>query len=242
MKKIFAIILLVFFVGVMPSYSAFWNKTKNQNNQNASQTPSSTVQTQQSQPQVQNESTYPQDVDGTQISEDEYIDADIDIEQMYRDMPVPEFKYIHDIDPGEYQDTRYSTWSPYPLFRLIAPLYFKDIAIQPGYYLLTPREHEGAWFMLFKEAGKVKYIIPCYKKEMVPFGFYKNNLPQVKLTTPQKIREKTLEFIGKHFDSAKRHAVNETFLEADDLDNNFISIIVYWGNYRYYMVLRSIQL
>ena len=239
MKKIFLGILLICFICATSADAAFWNKSKNQN---TAQTQTNQNQQTQDQSSGQNESTYPQDVDGTPISEDEFTDKDIDIEEMYRKLPVPEFKYIHDIDPDEYQDTRYSTWSPYPLFRLIVPLYFKNITIQPGYYLLTPREHEGAWFMLFKEAGKVKYIVPCYKKEMVPFGFYENNLPKVKLTTPQKIREKTLEFIGKHFNSAKRHAVNEAFLEADDLDNNFISVIVYWGNYRYYLVLRSIPL
>lgn len=245
MKKLIAIFCTIFLISSLPSYCAFWNKSKNVNASSAEQSQSQSVSSQnnsQSSSQNQSQTTYPQDVDDTPISGEEYSGQDIDIEQMYRDLPVPEFKYIHDIDPDEYQDTRYTTWSPYPLFRLITPLYFKNITVQPGYYLLTPREHEGAWFMLFKEAGRVKYIIPCYKREIVPFGFYKNNLPQIKLTTPQKIREKTLEFIGKHFDSAKRHAVNETFLEADDLDNNFISIIVYWGNYRYYMVLRSISL
>ncbi len=189
----------------------------------------------------QAETTYPQDINAQEITDDEYSE-DIDVEQMYRDMPVPEFKYIHNIDPGEYQDTMYSTWSPYPLFRLTAPLFFKSVKIDPGYYLLTPREHDGNWFMLFKEAGKVKYIIPCYKKEMVPYGFYENNLPQIKLTKIQQIREKTLKFVGKHFDSSKRKPIPDTFLEASDLDNNFISIIVYWGNYRYYFVLRSVQL
>ena len=185
--------------------------------------------------------SYPEDVDAQEIAEDEYTE-DIDIQQMYRDMPVPEFKYVHNIDPGEYQDTMYSTWSPYPLFRLSTQLFFKTIAIEPGYYLLTPREHNGAWYILFKENGKVKYIIPCYKKEMVPLDFYKNNLPQIKLTRPQLIREKALKFVGEKFKSSKRQPIPDTFLEAEDLDNNFISIIVYWGNYRYYLVLRSIQL
>ena len=184
--------------------------------------------------------TYPNDVDTASI-EEEYTE-DIDIEQMYRDMPVPEFSYVHNIDPGEYQDTMYSTWSPYPLFRLTAPLFFKTIKIDPGYYLLTPREQDGAWYMLFKECGRVKYIIPCYKKEMVPNDFYKNNLPQIKLTRPQKIREKFLKFVGEHFDSAKRKPIPDTYLDATDLDNNFISLVVYWGNYRYYLVLRTIQL
>ena len=243
MKKLFLILVLMFSVA-LPSHSAFWNKNKNQT-QNAQQTQQAQTQTPQSAPQTQsqgsNEATYPHDVDGAPIAEDEYID-DTDIEEMYRKMPVPAHKYVHNIDPGEYQDTMYTTWSPYPLFRLTAPLFFKSITIQPGYYLLTPREHEGKWYMLFKEAGRIKYIIPCYKREMVPFGFYENNLPKVKLTRPQKIRENALKWVGKHKKSSKREPLPDTFLEADDLDNNFISLIVYWGNYRYYFVLRSIQL
>ncbi len=190
----------------------------------------------------QSTTSYPEDIDKQEISDDEYSDDSIDIEQMYRDMPVPDFKYVHNIDPGEYQDTMYSTWSPYPLFRLTTPLFFKTVKIEPGYYLLTPREHKGAWYILFKEAGKVKYIVPCYKKEMVPMDFYKNHLPQIKMTKIQLIREKTLNFIGKNVKSSKRKPIPDTYLEADDLDNNFISIIVYWGNYRYYFVLRTIQL
>ena len=190
----------------------------------------------------QKAASYPEDVDAHEILDDEYSPEDIDIEKMYRDLPVPNFKYMHNIDPGEYQDTMYSTWSPYPLFRLTAPLFFKTIAIEPGYYLLTPREHDGAWYILFKEAGKVKYIVPCYKKEMVPMDFYKNNLPQVKMTKVQLIREKFLKVVGKNVKSSKRQPIPDTYLEASDMDNNFISIIVYWGNYRYYFVLRSIQL
>ncbi|MBE7712418.1 MAG: hypothetical protein E7Z87_01595 [Cyanobacteria bacterium SIG26] len=189
----------------------------------------------------QQETTYPQDVNQQEIAEDEYTE-EIDIEEMYRVMPVPDFKYVHNIDPGEYQDTMHSTWSPYPLFRLTAPLFFKTVRIDPGYYLLTPREHEGNWYILFKEAGKVKYIVPCYKKEVVPYDFYKNNLPQIKMTKTQLIREKALKFIGKKFDSAKRKPIPDTYLQAEDLDNNFISLIVYWGNYRYYFVLRTVQL
>lgn len=189
----------------------------------------------------QQATSYPEDVNAQEIADDEYTE-DIDVEQMYRDMPVPTFKYVHNVDPGEYQDVMYSTWSPYPLFRLTAPLFFKTIAIEPGYYLLTPREHDGAWFILFKEAGKVKYIVPCYKKEMVPVDFYKNHLPQIKLTKTQLIREKALKFIGKNVKSSKRQPIPDTYLEASDLDNNFISIIVYWGNYRYYFVLRTTQL
>ncbi len=237
MRKIILILILTILVA-LPSESAFWNKNK------SGQSTSQQTQTQQTQATNNsadaNEATYPQDVDKAQITEDE-LDF-TDVEDAYRKMPVPQFKYMHDIDPGEYQDTIYTTWSPYPLFRLTAPLFFKSVAIQPGYYLLTPREHEGKWYILFKEAGRVKYIVPCYKRETVPMGFYENNLPKVNMTRPQKIREEALKFIGKHKKSAKRKPIPDTFLDAEDLDNNFISLIVYWGHYRYYFVLRSIQL
>lgn len=245
MKKIL-ITLLIFGVS-LPTQAAFWNKWHNNQPDQSLQQQSREIQqrneqeAQKNQANVQNEATYPQDVDETPLSEGEYVE-DVDVEEMYRKIPVPEFKYIHDIDPGEYQDTRYSTWSPYPLFRLTAPLFFKTVVIEPGYYLLTPREHEGKWYILFKEAGRIKYIVPCYKKEMVPMNFYKDNLPQVKLTTPQKIREVTLKLVGKFDNKAKRKPIPDTYLDAQDLDNNFISVIVYWGNYRYYMVLRTIQL
>ena len=251
MRRFLCALILILFVSGMPSWGAFWNRNKtsqptsgntsSQYSQNQYQNPYYQNQYQQGSQQSQQQASYPQDVNGSQISAEE-LDATIDIEKMYRDMPVPDFKYVHNIDPDEYQDTMYSTWSPYPLFRLTAPLYFKSVAIQPGYYLLTPREHEGKWYVLFKEAGKVKYIVPCYKKEMVPMNFYKNNLPQIKMTTPQKIREMALHFVGKHVDSSKRKPIPDTYLDATDLDNNFISLIVYWGNYRYYFVLRSIQL
>lgn len=192
-------------------------------------------------PKPPKEATYPADLDKEELEDDEFP-WDLDIEEQYREMPVPDFKYVHNIDPGEYQDTMNSTWSPYPLFRLTAPLYFKTITIEPGYYLLTPREHEGKWFILFKEAGRIKYIVPCYKQDVVPLDFYKNNLPQVKMTKVQLIREKALRFVGRTFKSSKRRVIPDTYLEASDLDNNFISLIVYWGDFRYYLVLRTIQL
>ena len=163
-------------------------------------------------------------------------------EQIYRDLEPANFSYVHSIDPGEMYDTQNTSWSPYPLFRLTSPLYFKKTTIEPGYYLLTPREHKGNWYILFKEAGKVKYIIPAYNKEMVPMGFYDENLPKAKLTPSQKFQVKFYDFVGKHVKTSQRKPAPNTYLEATDLENNFISIVIYWGNYRYYMILRTIQL
>ncbi len=167
---------------------------------------------------------------------------DVDYEQVYRDLDVPTHSYVHGIDPGEYYDMKDTSWSPYPLFRLTSPLFFKTITIQPGYYLLTPREHEGKWYMLFKEQGKIKYIIPVYERDVTPEFFYDENLPKPKLTWSQKVHLKTLDWVGRTFPKAKRKPAPQTYLEATDLDNNFLSLVVYWGAHKYYMVFRTVEL
>lgn len=181
--------------------------------------------------QVQQSST-PQEFD---------LNDPANIPEIYRSLDVPTHKYVHDLDPEEFVDTQNAAWSPYSLFRLTAPLYFKTIAINPGYYLLTPREHAGNWYMLFKESGKVKYIIPIYNKEIVPMDFYKDNLPEEKTTWSQRQHLKLLKFVGK-FKSSQRPEMPKTYLEAEDLDDNFIVIKLYWGDYKYSMVLRSIPM
>lgn len=167
---------------------------------------------------------------------------DFDYQKIYRDLAMPNFAYLHNIDPDQYFECQGYTWSPYPLFRLNSTLYFKDITIDPGYYNLTPREHGGKWFILFKESGLIKYIVPVYKKDFVPEYFYEENLPKAKLTFGQKTQVKTLDFIGKHFASAKRKPIPQTFLETTDLDNNFISIVVYFKEFRYYTILRTVKM
>ncbi len=167
---------------------------------------------------------------------------DFDYMQVYRDLQPADFSYIHDIDPGNYYENKGSTWSPYPLFRLNSNIYFKNVTIVPGYYLLTPREHKGMYYILFKESGKVKYIIPTYKRELVPEFFYDENLPKPKLTFGQKFQLNSLNLIGKFFKSAKRKPTPPTFLEVTDLDNSFISMVIYYDKYRYYTLLRTSKL
>lgn len=166
----------------------------------------------------------------------------VDFEQVYRDLEVPTHKYVHGVDPGEYYDTQSSTWSPYPLFRLASPIFFKSIAIEPGYYALTPREHKGSWYILFKDNGKVKYIVPVYDREVVPMGFYEDHIPQPKLSISQSLHIKAMDTIGKFFPSAKRKPTPQAYLESTDLEHNYLSLVIYFGNYRYYTIFRTIQL
>lgn len=165
-----------------------------------------------------------------------------DYRQIYMDLPVPDFNYVHGIDPGQYYDYESSTWSPYPLFRLSSALYFKTITITPGYYLLTPVMHKGESYILFKECGIVKYTIPVYKKEFVPEGFYASHIPKPKLTRGRRIQQAFFMWVGKHFKNSQRKPTPQSYLEINDLDNKFVCLIVYWGPYRYYMIVRTVQM
>jgi hypothetical protein len=167
---------------------------------------------------------------------------EVDYRQIYMDLELPSFSYVHGIDPGQYYDNQYATYSIYPLFRLCSPLYFKTITIMPGYYDLTPRNYKGNDYLLFKSNGVVQYIIPVYKREIVPEGFYESHLPQQRLNWQKKMSKKFYGFIGKHIKSAKRKPPVKTYLEVNDLDNNFLSIVVYFNNYRYYTIFRTVQM
>lgn len=168
--------------------------------------------------------------------------AEADYRQIYLDLPVPTFSYVHGIDPGQYYDIKDTSYTPYPLFRLTAALYFKTITIPPGYYQLTPVTYKGDPYVLFKELGVVKFVVPVYDKQFVPENFYETHIPKPRLTPYQKMNFALMKFIGNHIKSAKIKPPMQYFLEVEDLDNKFVSIIVYYGPYKYYMLLRTVQL
>ena len=182
-----------------------------------------------------------QDVNNEIIIPPTRTKATKDYTQIYNDLEVPTFSYLHDIDPDQYYDMKDTAWSVYPLFRLNSPLYFKNITIEPGYYLLTPREHNGEWFMLFKQNGVVKHIIPVYERDYTPETFYNDHIPKPKYTTAQKIHMGFLDFIG-NFKSTKRKTPVQSYLEVNDLENYFVSIIIYYGSHKYSTIFRTIRL
>jgi hypothetical protein len=167
---------------------------------------------------------------------------EVDYKGIYMDMPVPNFSYVHGIDPGQYYDNKDAAYSVYPLFRLSSPLYFKTITIVPGYYDLTPVLYKDNNYLLFKEAGVVRYTIPVYKKEMVPEDFYATHLPKPKYTQTQKMSLAFSRYLGKHFKSSQRKPLVQSYLEVTDLDNKFVSIVVYFGSYRYYTLFRTVAM
>lgn len=162
-----------------------------------------------------------------------------DYEQMYRDMPVPTFTFVHGVDPDQYYDMKDTTWSPYPLLRLNAPLYFKTIVIQPGYYLLTPRKYKDDWYILFKEAGAVKYTIPVFAKDFTPEFYYRDNLPELDMGKSQRWQIKFLNAWGKYVRSSKRKPETKTNVELTDLDNSFLLIELYYGAHKYSTIFRT---
>ena len=167
--------------------------------------------------------------------------SETDYRQIYMDLEPANFSYVHNMDPNQFYDNKKATWSPYPLFRLSSPLYFKTTIVESGYYLLTPTVHKGKDYMLFKQEGLVKYIIPVYKKEFVPQGFYETHIPKQKLKITQRMSKNFYAFIGKVFGSSQQKPTPQCYLEAEDLDNNFVSIIVYYGPHRYYTIFRTVR-
>lgn len=160
---------------------------------------------------------------------------------IYKSLEPADFSYMHDIDPDQYYDMKDTAWSPYPLLRLNSPIYFKNQTIEPGYYLLTPREHKNKWYLLFKQNGKVAHIIPVYERDITPEFFYDKHLPKPKLTPSQKIHMGVLDFFG-NFKSSKRKEPIKTYMEINDLENYFVSIVIYYGSHKYSTIFRTIKL
>ena len=160
---------------------------------------------------------------------------------IYNGLEKATHAYMHNIDPDQYYDMKDATWAPYPLLRLNSYIYFKDISIEPGYYLLTPREHKDKWYLLFKQNGKVMHIIPIYDRAITPEGFYEKHLPKPKLTKAQEIHMGVLSFLGK-FNNTKRKDPVKSYMEINDLENHFVSIIIYYGNHKYSTIFRTIKL
>lgn len=72
--------------------------------------------------------------------------------------------------------------------------------------------------------------------------FYDDHIPKPKLTISQSLHIKAMDTIGKIFPSAKRKPAPQAYLEATDLERNYLSLVIYFGNYRYYTIFRTIQL
>ncbi len=181
------------------------------------------------------------DDDEIMVAPTEQVKATKNYAQIYNNLEPATFSYLHGIDPDEFYDVKDATWSIYPLLRLNSAIFFKNITVEPGYYLLTPREHDGKWFILFKQNGKVVYIIPVYERGYTPQRFYDEHIPKPKLKPSQKVHMGVLKAVGK-VKSSKRQEPVKSFLEVNDLDNYFINITIYYGGHKYSTIFRTIRL
>lgn len=163
--------------------------------------------------------------------------ADFDCDSLYDAAEPFASKLYNDIDPFEDEDSIKYAWSPYPLFRTSAFLYFKDYAIEPGYYSLTPRKLQGKDYVFFKQGGKVVFIIPVAKKEQTPLNFYDANIPKIKQTKMQKFSAAVKK---KFYDTAKdsRRITPPSSLVNVDVEVKYIIITLYYGEDKYTLLFR----
>ncbi len=163
--------------------------------------------------------------------------ANTDYDKLYDEAELFHSKLYNDIDPFQDEDSLKYAWSPYPLFRTSAELYFKTIKIPPGYYLLTPRTLGGKDFILFKENGKVSYIIPVMKKEATPLNFYEANTPQMKKTPWQKFSSG----VKKRFYSAAKDSMRidppKSLIDIQ-VEIKYIVMTFYYGESKYTILFR----
>lgn len=165
-----------------------------------------------------------------------------DYATLYKNTKSADFELVHNIDPYQNEDYQKYAWSPFPLFRLSSDVYFKGQTIPAGYYILTPRSMNGKDYVFFKEAGKVKYIIPVVKKELVPVGFYHTNIPEPKYTKWQSFCRKVRNGFYTIFrNSSQKAPPPSSYIVTEILEGDMYLIVVYYGETKYYLVFKSVK-
>lgn len=160
-------------------------------------------------------------------------------DEIYENLEEVDFDYIFGIDPHQADDYTKYMYSPYPLFRSGVNLVYKNKIIPPGYYLLTPREKNGKTYVLFKNNGKVLFVIPTYNVDIVPEMFYEEKFPRKKETFGEKMRNKTMNFIGEKWgEKNKRTPIPKAYIEFND-EGIFWDMILYYGDKKYYLLFKK---
>ena len=160
-------------------------------------------------------------------------------EEIYENLEEADFDYLFGLDPNQTEEyTRYM-YSPYPLFRTSVDIVFKSKTIPAGYYLLTPREREGKTWVLFKENGRVSFVIPVYKEESIPENFYEDKLPHEVLNLYEKTRKNTMGFIGKKWGKKnQRTPIPQAYVEFDD-KGEWWNMVLYYKLKKYSMLFKK---
>lgn len=161
----------------------------------------------------------------------------MDYDALYEAAQPFQSKLYNDIDPYQDEDYIKYAWSPYPLFRTSASLYFKDFTIEPGYYILTPRNLKGSDYVLFKQNGKVEFIIPVVKKEKTPLNFYDANTPKVKKNAWQKFTSKVKDTFYNTAKNSMRLTPPNSLVNVETEQKYFI-MTLYYGEDKYIVLFK----
>ena len=163
----------------------------------------------------------------------------VDYDGIYDNLVEPDFDYIFNLDPYQSEEYTKYMYSPYPLFRSGVNLIFKSKVIPPGYYLLTPREKDGKTYVLFKENGRVAFVIPVYDEDWILETFYDDKLPKENKTKTQKLGEKSMNFIGKRWGKKnQRTPIPKAYIEFNDR-GLYWDMILYYGEKKYYLLFKK---
>lgn len=161
-------------------------------------------------------------------------------EEIYNGLKSADFEYIFGIDPYQAEEYTKYMFSPYPLLRTGVNFVFKDIVIPPGFYLLTPRKHDGQTYILFKEQGKVKYMIPCYRVDAaIPKEYSKYN-PKPKQSVWKKVKTGVADTVGNIMPKkTQRKPIPKAYMEINDIDGEFYQVILYYDTGKYYLIFKQ---
>ncbi len=163
-----------------------------------------------------------------------------DFQKIYDNLEEADFEYIFGIDPYQAEEYTQYMFSPYPLLRTGVTFIFKGTKIPPGYYLLTPRKHEGRTYVLFKEQGRVKYMVPTYNVDITTEEFYDEYIPKPKQTKWKKFKVKVSDTVGAMFPKqTQRKPIPKTYMEINDIDGEFFQVILYYGTGKYYLIFKQ---
>ncbi len=166
--------------------------------------------------------------------------AAVDFEKIYNELEGADFEYIFGIDPYQAEEYTKYMFSPYPLMRTGVNFIFKDTIIPPGYYLLTPRKYKGRSYVLFKEEGRVKYVIPCYNVDITTEEFYDQYIEKPKKTKWQKFKTKVADTVGTMFpEKTQRKPIPKSYMEINDIDGEFFQVILYYGTGKYFLIFKQ---
>lgn len=164
--------------------------------------------------------------------------AEPDYEVLYAQSQEADFKFMHDVDPYQDEDNFKYAWSPYLLFRTSSTFTYKSSRIPAGYYLLTPRQHNGKNWILFKQQGKVQYTIPVLRTEVVPPSFYKTHVPKVKKGAWQKLGDGICQVFYRVFKSSKKQNPPQSYIEVDRYEGSLYLMKYYYGQTVYITLFR----